>query len=243
MKVRNAPRVGRIVDAPWRVSVELAEWLAEAERVRGFIRTLPHAGGYTSFTEPLGAAELRELTDAGFGVTGYQIYSGRRQQTAEDGRAAGEAVVEHCREIGLPDGCTLFTDSESFRDGADTLGYIERWAKRVAYITDTRGDYVGSGFLLPDMKASPDPEIQGERLYRSLPGINRYWLSMSQVQQPAVRGACLIQEWEFALLGEGPKTWRVEPYDEERHGRGAKRFDLNTHRIDAKGGRVRWAVR
>ncbi len=242
MRVANAGR-GIVADAPFRISVKLARWMQSTLQVQGFIRCMPHAGGWRpGWLDVLTNTELCELTDAGLGVGTYQIFRGWRQITAEHGRASGEALVEHAKSIGLPDGVTAWCDCESFRSNADTLGYIDTWRKRAAFITDTRGTYNGSNFLLPDMKAKPDPREQGEALWR-LKGINRYWYSMSQVYNASVRGPCLDQGWEYVLWGDGPKTWRVVEFDRNnpKHKR-AKRFDLNVSRRDSLGGRMRWAV-
>jgi hypothetical protein len=242
MKVENAGR-GLVVDAPFRISVELAQWMKATLQIQGFVRCAPHAGGWApDWLDVLTEEELRELTSAGFGVTVYQIFRGSRQRTAEQGQAAGEALVEHCRSICLPDGVTLWCDCESFRDDADVTGYIDAWRKRAAYISDSRGVYVGSGFLLPDMHARADAREQGDRLW-GLSGINRYWLSLSQVYTPSVRGCCLDQAWEYVLHGSGPDDWRVEEYrpNDPAH-KGTKRFDINASRRDSLGGRMRWAT-
>ncbi len=252
MRVKGASRAWMIADAPWRVELELARWMRKHLRVTGFVRCFPHAGGYTTWTEPLGAEELGELTDDGFGVGGYQIFRASRQMDGEDGAAAGEAMAEHATQIGLPDGVTLFTDAEAFREGAETRDYIDRWQKRVAYVTDSRGVYNGSNFLLPQMPANTDPGVQGERLYK-LKGITRYWMAMSKVYTASTRGPCLSQMWEYALLGDGPPKcdppdgyvpWYIEPYDGDNPAhKGRRRFDLNSPRIDSKGGRLMLAVK
>jgi hypothetical protein len=91
-------------------------------------------------------------------------------------------------------------------------------------------------------QGSDDPRTQGDSLY-ALQGITRYWQSISRVWAPSVRGACLSQAWEYVLRGSGPKDWRIEPFNPNRPSHeGAKRFDINAHRIDAKGGRLMWAV-
>lgn len=243
MKVDTAPR-GVVVDAPFHITVPFARWLRQTRNVTGFVRSMPHAGGWCpSWLDPLSADELGELTDDGFGVTGYQIFRASRQVTAEHGRAAGDSLVEYAREIGLPDGCTLWFDAESFRDSADVLGVIDAWRKRVAYFTDTRGIYVGNGFRLPDMAATADAREQGDHLY-ALRGINRYWLALGQVCTPSVRGCCLDQIWEYALLDTGPDEWRLEPYRKRNPDhKGRRRLDLNGSRIDSLGGRMAWAVK
>lgn len=243
MKAANAPR-GIVVDAPFRITVPLARWMRETLQVIGFIRCAPHADDWSpGWLDLLSEEELREVTADGFGMTMYQIYRAGRQVTAEDGRACGDALIRHARSICLPDGCTLWFDAESFRAIADCLGVIETWARRVSYITDSRGTYNGSNFLLPDMTANLDAREQGEALWR-LRGINRYWASMSQVYTPSVRGNCGHQIWEYVLHGSGPADWHVEPYrpNDPAH-KGTRRFDLNATRRDSLGGRLRWAVR
>jgi hypothetical protein len=242
MKVANAGR-GLVVDAPFRITVELAKWMRSTLQVQGFIRCLPHAEGWhPDWLDLLSADELNQLTDAGFGVTGYQIYSGRRQTSEAQGRAAGEAMVEHCKAIGLPDGVTLWCDCESFRDSADVAGYIAGWRARASFHTDSRGVYMGSNFRLPNMQANSDAREQGERLW-DLVGINAYWASMSQVYTPSVRGICVDQAWEYVLHGTCCCDWRVEEYDPNNpEHKGTKRFDLNVSRRDSLGGRLRWAV-
>ena len=244
MRVAKAPR-GIVIDAPFRITPEFAEWLRDSQlRVKGFVRTIPHAGGSCpSYIDPLSADELRQLTDAGFGVTVYQIFRGSRQITSEHGRACGEAAVEHCKEIGLPGGVTCWIDCEAFRDNADTLGFIQANAKRLSYFTDSRGVYIGSNFRLPDMQARDDPREQGDRLY-DLKGINRYWQSMSQVWTPSVRGPCGCQIWERVLYGSGPDDWELVRYDRRNPDHQHRpRLDVNAHRIDSKGGRMMWAVK
>ena len=243
MRVDTAPR-GIVVDAPFRITAALAEWMKATLNVAGFVRSMPHAGGWApDWLDVLTAEELGELTDAGFGVTGYQIFRASRQITAEHGRAAGESLAEHARAIGLPDGCTLWCDCESFRAEADVLGYIDGWRQRVAYVTDSRGVYCGSGFLLPDMTARNDAREQGDRLW-ALRGITRYWLALGQVYTPSVRGCCLDQIWEYVLLGTDASDWRLEPYRSKNLSHnGARRLDINGCRIDSLGGRMHWAVR
>jgi len=243
VRVANAGR-GLVIDAPFRITVELARWFRDTLCVQGFVRCLPHAHGWhPDWLDLLSAEELQELTEAGFGVTGYQIFRGSRQTSEEQGRAAGEAMVEHCREIGLPEGVTLWCDCESFRDSADVLGYIQGWRKRASYHTDSRGLYIGSGFLLPDMTARADAREQGDRLW-GISGINRYWASMSQVYTPSVRGICLDQAWEYVLHGSGPDDWRIEEYSPSNPAhKGSRRFDINASRIDSLGGRMVLAVK
>jgi hypothetical protein len=249
MRTDNADR-GFVIDCPFRVRPELARWLKKqfpGGDLLGFVRCFPHAGGWRpNWLDVLSAEELTELTGEGFGVAGYQIFRASRQQTAEHGRAAGEAMTEHAKAIGLPDGVTLFTDLEAFRAGADCAGYIDAWSRRVAYATESRGAYIGSNFLLPAMdcpEKERTPAIQGDRLY-ALAGISRYWLSMSQVATPSTRGPCLDQVWEYVLFGAGPDTWRIEPYSRRNPDHEHRpRFDISASRIDSLGGRLQWAVK
>lgn len=243
MRVANAGR-GLVIDAPFRITVELAKWFRSTLCVNGFVRCMPHADGWApDWLDLLSAEELNEITAAGFGVGGYQIFRGSRQVTAEHGRAAGDALVEHARAIGLPDGVTLWCDCEAFRDNADVAGYIDAWQVRASYATDSKGVYCGSGFRLPDMSATSDAAVQGERLWGLL-GITRYWLSMSRVYTPSVRGPCLDQVWEYVLHGSGPCDWRIEEYSASNPAHeGSRRFDINASRIDSMGGRMLWAVK
>ncbi len=246
MRSARAPRCF-VADVPWEVSTEFAEWIGDKMLVKGFVRTIPHADGYTHDTEPCTGDELRRLTAAGFGMSLYQIFRSPRQMTANHGQAAGTYAADYAADIGYQSDATLWYDCEQPRPGSDVLGCAEQWASAArGRGHDDRGTYWGANALLPNIEIpakEKDPRIQGDRLY-ALKGFKRYWIAMSgYIPMPARRGPVMNQIWELALRGTRPATWRLEYYDEGNpEHRRCKRLDINGTRIDALGGRMRWMV-
>jgi hypothetical protein len=136
----------------------------------------------------LSAAEAAAITGAGLNLTlicyshapGYEA-------TAELGQSDGANAVRHASQIPIPQGCTIWIDSETWAKGSDIIGYIDAMAKVIQSAGYEAGLYVG----FDDYPMTP------EQLYAL--AVVRYWHSCSIVPAVARRGYSMVQS--------APNSW------------------------------------
>ncbi len=224
------------VDTPWTISPALAEWLYRhgyRYALRYIDRVYPGRGG-PDWLDYLSRSELSGLIGAGLGVGVVQRakFRGRGYLSDQYGRDMGRAAALCALRLAIPTGVTVWCDAEWTDEPSreQITDYLNGWSDAVKSEGYRPGLYVGSGCA---------PPLSAGDLYQ-LPRYKSYWQSVSRVQNVATRGFCLVQSWEYVLMGSTAKEWSMVPKTEENKRRGS-RFDVNMSRIDNNGGRWYWA--
>ena len=206
----NTPRIVGF-DTIAKLDADAAGRLA-AEGLRFAVR-------YIGLTAPrvvdLDAAEVEALTSSGLGVMCVQ-YARTGGWSAETGRVDGDNAARNARAAGLPPETTLWCDLEGALPGSDVaIAYGAAWCEGASSAGwGELGVYVGAGLA---------PPLTEGQLFHALP-FRRYWRSLSQVSNVAVRGYQLLQ---------------LFPDDQVVAG---VRVDLDVVQSDYLGSRVSWAV-
>ncbi len=132
--------------------------------------------------------EIGRLFDAGLAVMPVQHVESERswQPSAEKGRANGWAAASSCKQLGIPDGVTVWCDLEGTADDAaaeSVAEYCQMWHAAVRTSGYQPGLYVGwhSG-------------LTADALYHRL-AFQHYWSSynLNADEEPAVRGVQMRQ--------------------------------------------------
>lgn len=192
----------RIVKAPVGAGFDASTYVtpaAAADFVRAgyqfavrYIRRDQHVNDKPDSGWPvsLSRQELHELHDAGLAVSVVQFasFSGRRYLSGSAGNTFGYAAAFNARELGIPDGCTLWVDAEwtDAPGDAAVMSYLTAWGKAVAEAGYRPGCYVGYDGLTGDQ-------------WYSLPYYRAYWRSaIKYARVPYPRGWSMVQGLEHS---------------------------------------------
>jgi hypothetical protein len=147
------------------------------------------SGGVVSLSQQ----ELKQLLSAKMDVGLVQFFSNAKP-TAKRGQLVGRNAAWNARQLGAPDGCTLWLDMEwggsaGEQDGASALAYGNAWAAAVASEGYEAGVYIGV-----------NSGMTGDQFY-SMPNVRHYWKSASMVPWVPHRGFQLMQSLETDVAG------------------------------------------
>lgn len=144
----------------------------------------------------LSKLELKQLVyDVGFKVSLVQFAVSESQgggRGEANGKRYGDAAGYNARELGTPEGITVWCDAENWtnQSRADIIEYLNGWADGCATYGYKPGLYVGSGL----------PGVTGDDLW-SLPGYTAYWRAASIVSQVPNRGWTVSQGVQIEVYG------------------------------------------
>lgn len=184
MNVIEIPDGSKGFDANSPVSVDSARRLVAADYrfALRYVRRDPRA------SNDLNQSELATLLSAGLAVGIVQHFGPHEGWTPSDdlGKRYGMNAVDACRELGIPDGATVWLDLESVDAAVDIetiIRYCNRWH-----------DVVAMGGLLPGIYVGYGARLTPDQLYRRLK-FTRYFgaYNLNSDQVPAVRGLCMKQ--------------------------------------------------
>jgi hypothetical protein len=144
------------------------------------------AGRYVGHVSP---AERDAILGAGLQLTlvaGYSRAPGWTP-TRDEGQADGASAVQHALALGIPQGCTLWLDLETWL-GGDPIAWVDMAAEVIQQAGYEAGLYVGYD----------DAPISPLALWQL--AVTRYWKSCSRVPVPANRGWCMVQTAPNSML-------------------------------------------
>lgn len=150
------------------------------------------------YVRDLTRSELASIMGAGLACLGvsHVRYPGWRP-TAGMGAIDGKNIVDAAKWAGLLPGTSLFCDVEGVApdcSSTDVIVYVNAWHDAVLAGGYEPGLYVGAGSIL-----------SASQLYHAVK-VTRYWRSGSHVNEPDVRGYCLIQQAPLDVMLEGVKV-------------------------------------
>lgn len=147
--------------------------------IRYLSRTIPEN------PSDLTADEVNTILSAKLGLMAVQhVPKPGWSPTGNLGNAYGQAAVTNAKAAGLPPGMSLWCDLEGvapYTTAADTIAYVNGWAKLVA-----------SAGYLPGLYVGANQPLSGDDLYWRLV-VKRYWKSASTVPDIPYRGYCMVQ--------------------------------------------------
>ncbi len=171
-------------DAGYRVKIRYVN----RER---YVRDTPD----TKWPVSLAKQELNETInkDSKWGLSIVQFAPFGVTPNAMTGKAAGDAAGWNCRELGIPEGTTVWCDLEwnTVQRAEDVLEYANAWSKALDTYVLRVGGYIG-----------PNLGCTGEQLYRDIPLMRHYWKSAAIVPWVEKRGFQLAQSLEIKVFGQ-----------------------------------------
>jgi len=214
---------GNVEDAPpgvkgFDVDTPLTPETARAFRAAGYGFCVRYVGRVAMKAgRDLTADEARIILDAGLALMIVQhVLNPGWSPTAALGAQYGANAATFTRQIGVPEGVTVWCDLEcvnSNASAADVVGFCNAWFDAVA----------GAGYE-PGLYVGDEPGLTATQLFKNLK-FRRYWgaYNVNADQEPATRGWQLKQH-----VGTGGTIAGINTHDD----------DVTI--TDKLGGQVRW---
>jgi hypothetical protein len=212
--VQAAPAGLKGFDANVTITSDQADAFWDA----GFRFALRYVGRTQMASHDLTADEAAMLLGKGFGLMPVQhVQSGEWLATGDLGTEYGANAAKFSQQIGFPPGVNVWLDLESVSTKsapADVIAYCNNWYAQVA----------GAGYV-PAVYIGWQPVLTGSQLYSSLK-FQHYWAAynVDGVSKPKPRGYQLVQSSGSGSVGSLSTDV----------------FDVDTTRVDDKGGQVLW---
>jgi hypothetical protein len=199
-------------------NVTITSSQADAFWNAGFRFALRYVGRTQMASHDLTADEGAMLLAKGFALMPVQhVQSGEWPATGDLGTEYGANAAKFSQQIGFPPGVNVWLDLESVSTesaASDVIAYCNNWHAQVAAAGYVPGVYIGW-----------QPGLSGSDLYNKLK-FQHYWAAynVDGVSNPKPRGFQLVQSSGSGNVG----SLSTDVYD------------VDTTRVDGKGGQVLW---